>query len=189
MSPSLVALIIASLITVGLIVQLGVISLLIGAFYFLFGKKRFEILNSKLGPSGFAFGFSWNSAREPAKINKIQIRLFNPFGSPTQVEVTKEFDVKTDDFAIDLDLGPSYTTLLSAEGFDKARVEVTLFSRDSVSHHFEMKAFDFKSKLEDAKMTTDQWIEEISQEKVKNIFIQWPNLLLQNLCRRVPGRS
>lgn len=167
MNTSLIALAVASLLTIGLIVHLGILSLLVGAFYFLFGKKKFEILNSVLGPTGFAFAFSWNAAREPAKVNKIQIRLFNPFGKPTQVEVTREFDVKTDDFAIDLDLGPAYATLLSAEGFDKARVEVTLFSKEGVSHHFQMKAFDFKSKLEDARMSAEKWMEENGPQKAK----------------------
>ncbi|MCO4793446.1 MAG: ferredoxin [Bacteriovoracaceae bacterium] len=163
----MIALAVASLLTVGLIVHLGIISLLIGAFYFLFGKKKFEILNSALGPTGFAFAFSWNAAREPAKITTIRIRLFNPFGSPTQVDVTKEFDVQSDDFALDLDLGPAYAELLSAEGFDKAKIEITLFSKDCLSHHKEMKAFQFKSKLEDAKMTAEKWMLENGPQKEK----------------------
>lgn len=167
MNTSLIAFVVASLLTIGLIVHLGILSLLIGAFYFLFGKKKFEILNSGLGPTGFAFAFSWNAAREPGKIKRIQIRLFNPFGKPTQVEVTRDFDPKSDDFAIDLDLGPAYATLLSAEGFDQARVEITLFSTDGVSHHKEMKAFDFISKLEDAKMSAEKWMEEYGPKKDK----------------------
>lgn len=167
MNTSLIAFGIASLLTIGLIVHVGILSLLVGAFYFLFGKKKFEILNSGLGLTGFAFGFSWNAAREPAKIHKIQIRLFNPFGKPTQVEVTRTFDPKTDDFALDLDLGPAYAQLLSAEGFDKARVEITLFSKEGVSIHKQMKAFDFKSKLEDASMSAEKWNEENGPKKEK----------------------
>ena len=49
--------------------------------------------------------------REPAKFDQIKLRLFNPFGEPTQVEVTKQFTPQGKSFAMDMDFGKGLAVL------------------------------------------------------------------------------
>ena len=156
-SSSILALIIAILLTIGLIVKIGVISLSIGAFYFLFSKKKLTVLQTGHGANGFAFAFEWNAAREPISINQIQVKLYNPFSTPTEIEVTREFAPQKDDFGIDVDMGPGFTKLLSIAGFDDAGITIILSSKEGVTTVFNMKAFAFKSKMEDSKQTVAVW--------------------------------
>lgn len=170
MSSSILALAVSILLTLGLIVSIGAVSLLTGAFYFLFSKKKLTVLQTGHGANGFAFAYQWNASREPASFNQIRVRLFNPNGNPTQIEVTKEFPAKKDDFAVDLDMGPAFAKLLSADGFDNASVTVTLFSKDGVAVPFNMKAFDFKSKMEDSKQTVAVWEHEFGPKDPKVFY-------------------
>lgn len=168
---SLIALAIAFLLTLKLLIGVVVFNFLTGAFYFLFGKKRYEILKTQNGNNGFSFSFRWNQAQEPVKFDQVQIRLFNPFAKPTQLEVTKKFDPQGDDFAVDLDMGPGYKTLLGSNDFDKGRITLTISStRDNISHSFEMKATRFKSQLEDAKKTAQEFMEIYQPKKSKPLF-------------------
>lgn len=170
MSSSFLALAIAVLLTIGLVVKIGVISLSIGAFYFLFGKKKITILQTGHGANGLAFAYQWNAAREPISINQIQVKLNNPFGTPTEIEVTREFKPQKDNFAIDIDMGPGFANLLSADGFDEAGITITLSSKESVTTSFNMKAFTFKSKMEDSKQTVAVWELENLSEPAKVFY-------------------
>jgi ferredoxin len=169
-SSSILALAIAVLLTIGLVIKIGVISLSVGAFYFLFGKKKLTVLQTGHGANGFAFAFEWNAAREPISINQIQVRLYNPFGSPTEIEVTRELKPQKDNFGIDVDMGPGFAKLLSVDGFDDASVTITLFSKEGVTTVFNMKAFAFKSKMEDSKQTVAVWELENKSEPSKVFY-------------------
>jgi ferredoxin len=169
-SSSFLALAIAVLLTIGLVVKIGVISLSVGAFYFLFGKKKLAILQTGHGANGLAFAYQWNSTREPININQIQVKLFNPFGSPSEIEVTREFSAKKDIFGIDLDMGPGFAKLLSADGFDEAGITITLSSKEGVTTVFNMKAFAFKSKMEDSRQTVAVWELENIKKPVKVFY-------------------
>lgn len=158
MNTSLLAGGVALLLGLGLVITIGALSLLSGAFHFLFARPKLDILKSASGENGFAFGLTWNSAREPASFDKIKLRLFNPFGSPTQVEVSREFTAHGETFAEDVDMGVGMKQLLGAKGLDKASVEIEVYSnRDGLSHFFMMKAPAFKAKLEKAQMTAKEF--------------------------------
>tara|TARA_R110000868_G_scaffold248282_20_gene504728 strand:- start:1429 stop:2274 length:846 start_codon:yes stop_codon:yes gene_type:complete len=155
---SLIAGGIALLLALGLVVGLGVLSLLSGAFHFLFARPKLQILKTLHGANGFAFAFTWNAAREPAKFDTIRFRLFNPFGKVTQVDISKEFTPADDNFALDLELGKAYGEFLKADGFDKATVMIELVSsKDNVTHQFEMKGSDFSRKMLDAKLSAGEF--------------------------------
>src|SRR5690606_5220177 len=129
------------------------------------------ILKTLHGANGFAFAFTWNSAREPAKFDGIRFRLFNPFGNPTQVDVFREFDGADDNFARDLEFGPAYGAFLKAVGFDKALVQIELISnRDNVTHQFEMKGAEFLQKMTDAKLSAGEFERGISAPAAKPLY-------------------
>lgn len=158
MNTSLIAMGIAIALALGLVISLGALSLLSGAFHFLFARPKLQILRSFHGANGFAFAFTWNSAREPARFNQIKLRLFNPFGNPTQVDVSREFDAADDNFARDLELGTSYAEFTTAKGFEDALVQIELHStKDQVTHQFEMKGAEFLRKINDAKLSAGEF--------------------------------
>src|SRR3989338_1987920 len=97
---------VAIFLVINLVVGLAVLSLLFGTFETLFGKPKLSIFRFKKSGIFFVFGLKWNSAKDPAAINTIRIRLFNPYGNPTQVEVTKQFEPKKNSFAVEVDMGP-----------------------------------------------------------------------------------
>jgi len=108
------ALAVSSILVLGLLFTLAFTSLTVGALEWLFGRPRLTFLRSTLGENGLAFRFSWNSAKEEAKINLIRIRLFNPFGVPSQLEVSKEFEAHDSTFVMDLDLGMGLRKILES---------------------------------------------------------------------------
>lgn len=157
MNTTFVAMGVALILGIGLVVNLGALSLLSGALHFLFGRPKIDFLKSEYSVNGFAFAFKWDSSREPAKFNKIRLRLFNPFGSPTQVEVTREFEGRTSDFAYDLDLGNPFKEILSAKGFDEAIIQIEVSSIEGVVHQLEMKGKDFLTKIKAASMSAAEF--------------------------------
>ena len=158
MSTSLIAMGVAVFLVINLVVGLAALSLLFGTFETLFGKPRLTILRSTKSGNYFAFGFKWNSAKEPAGINIIRLRLFNPFGSPTQVEVSKQFEAKKSSFANEVDMGPGFIELLGAKNFDFADVQVEVVSsKDGVSFHFDMKGPKFRKLVSEANRTVEQF--------------------------------
>lgn len=171
MSTSMIAGGVALIAAFGLVVTLGGLSLLSGALHFLFARPRLEILKAKNKDTGFAFGFKWDSAREPATFDKVKIRLFNPFGSPTQVEISQEFRGQGSTFATEVDFGVGMRTFWDAKGLNQATVQIELTSlRDGVTQQFEMKGQQFKIKVLGAKGSVDEFNEKYKIVKEKPLF-------------------
>lgn len=171
MNTSLIAGGIAVLLTLGLVISLGALSLLSGTVHFLFAKPKLQILKTLHGANGFAFAFTWNSAQDPAKFDTIRFRLFNPFGKITQVDVSKQFEAADDNFALDLELGDSYGAFLKADGFDKATVMIELVSsKNAVTHQFEMKGSAFLNKMNNAKLSAGEFERGTAKSAGKPLF-------------------
>jgi ferredoxin len=157
---------VAILLAIGLLIGIGALSLLSGALNFLFVKPKIEILKGKFGELGFAFAFSWDQNAEPVRFDRVKIQLFNPFGSPTQLDILREFDQSGQDFARDLELGPKMKELLNAKGIEKATVEIEVSSsKDSVTHKCSMKGLVFKEKFSTAVTTVDEANEKFNVPK------------------------
>jgi ferredoxin len=158
-----IAMAVAILLGIGLLIGIGALSLLSGALNFLFIKPKIEILKSQYGEQGFAFSFVWDQNAEPVRFDRLKIQLFNPFGNPVQMEITREFEASGQDFARDLDLGPKLKDFLSAKGLDSATVEIEVSaSRESVTHHISMKGNSFKEKYTQATLTAEEMNEKFS---------------------------
>lgn len=170
MNTTFLAMGLALILAVGLVINIGILSLLSGALHFLFGRPRVEILKSELGSTGFAFAFKWDSSREPAKFNRIRLRLFNPFGNPTQVEILREFDGHTNDFAEDLDLGAPFKQLITAKNFNEALVQIEVSSIEGVCHQVEMRGSEFLVKKEKASMSAGEFNAKYKVVKEKPKF-------------------
>lgn len=152
---------VAMFLVINLVIGLGALSLLFGTFETLFGKPKLTILKPSKGANFFAFGFKWNSAKDPAAIDFVRVRLFNPFGKPTQVEITRSYEPKSRSFGEEVDLGQSFVELLGAENFDFATLQVEIASsKDGVTFQFDMKGPAFKKLLATADKTTAQFIAE-----------------------------
>lgn len=155
----------------GLVIGIGVLSLTSGGLHFLFARPGYEILKSKHGAKGFAFGFKWNSSREPVKFDVVRLRMFNPFGSPAQVDITKNFDAAESTFARDLEVGDSLEKMVNATSFADAQIEIELNSKkDGVSQYFRLKGKDLKRQLDAATETADQYNEENALNYKKPVF-------------------
>jgi len=150
----MIALGISTGLVVGLVVGLGILSLSIGAFEKIFGKAKLKVLKSSKDGEYFSFALQWNSAKEPAAIDTLRLRLFNPFGKPTQVEVSRKFDKEKDSFAREVHLGEDFPKLLNANGMEKGSVQVELASsKDGVFFQFDYLGEKFKKLLGDANKT------------------------------------
>jgi ferredoxin len=158
-STSLVAMGVASFVVINLVIGLAIMSLGLGAFESLFGKPKLTFLRPTKTGSIFAFGFKWNSAKEEASMDTVKIRLFNPFGSPTQVEVSKDFESAKSSFGREVDMGPGFIHLLGAKGFDQAMIQVEVSStKDGIVFQFDMKGLKFKQLMLSAQDTLDEFI-------------------------------
>ena len=109
MNTTLIAMVIALVLSLGLVITLGLVSLLTGAMNFLLIRPRYNILKSEK-QDGFAFSFHWNEGGEDATFDQVKIRLFSPFGHPTQIEVCQLFDGADSAFARDVSMGPGMQT-------------------------------------------------------------------------------
>jgi ferredoxin len=168
---SLIAGAIASVMAIGLVVTLGVLSLLSGGLHFLFARPRLEVLRPKNRETGFAFGFKWDSAREPAKFNRVKVELFNPFGKPTQIILSREFVPQDSTFAVDVDFGEPMREFWEAKGMRDARVVVEVAAtKEGVSHQFEMKGEQFKLKYHGAKQTLEEFNEKHTAQPSKPLY-------------------
>lgn len=171
MSTSTMAAVIALVLAIGLVVTVGVASLLTGAFHFLFARPSLVFLLPKNRETGLAFGLKWNSAREPAKFDKVKVRLFNPFGSPTQVEISREFPGQGSSFGMEVDMGEAMSMFWEAKNFDRALVQVEISSnRDGLTQQFEMRGAKFKEKFHAASITVDQFQDKHKIVKTKPLF-------------------
>lgn len=190
MSTSVIAMGVAIFLVINLVVGLAALSLLFGTFETLFGKPKLTILRSTKSGNYFSFGFKWNSAKDPAAIDTIRLRLFNPFGNPTQVEVSKNFDVKKSSFAMEVDMGPGFIELLGAKNMDIAMVQVEVAStRDGMSWHFDMKGPKFRKLASEASLTVDQYISDkkLADVKVAKSPIDIP--IRSFIADTVPGKG
>jgi len=157
---------ISVLIGVGLLVGIGALSLLSGTLNFLFVKPKLVILKSQFGDSGFAFTFTWDQSAEPVKYDQFRIQLYNPFGNPTQLDITREFDGSDVDFARDIDMGSKFKEIITAKGLENATVELQLSStKGSVTHNISMKGAKFKQMLKSAKLKIDDVSEQYVAKK------------------------
>ena len=165
---SLIAMGIASFVVLNLVVGLGVLSLLLGSFETFFGKPKLTFLRAVQPGNSFAIGFKWNSAKEPARIDLIKIRLFNPFGNPTQVEVSASFEPVNGSFAKEVNMGPDFIKLLGAQGIDKSVIQVEVSSsKDGVSFQFDMRGPKFKQMMLSSKDTVDEFIKKNKLDQIK----------------------
>ncbi len=154
MSTTYIAMIVAILMGLGLLVGIGLLSLLSGALNFLFVKPRFDFLKSEFGNSGFAFTCKWDQDAEPVRFDRIRVHLFNPFGSPTEVDITRDFNSSDIDFARDVDMGEKFKSIFSATNLEKALVEIEVIaSKDNTTHTHSLHATEFIAKIQNATKT------------------------------------
>ncbi len=164
---------IAFLVVLGLVVNLGVLSLLSGAFHFLFARPSLEILKSENGESGFAIGFRWNNAREPASFDQVKLRLFNPFAKPTQVDVSSDFTGQTSDFGVDVNLGPAFVEILNSTGLDNSTLQIEVVSKkDGITHYFNYKTRKFLEEYRAAAKSVSAFNEKYGYVKTKPVYHQ-----------------
>jgi len=156
-STTFVAMLVAIIVGVGLLVTIGALSLLSGALNFLFVKPKIEILKSKFGKEGFAFSFHWDQDAEPVRFDRVRVKLQNPFGNPSQIEVIRDFDPSGVDFVRDVEMGKPLENILSASNIEKALVEVTMIaSKDSQFHTISFKGQEFIDKFSMATVTAEE---------------------------------
>ncbi len=167
---SLLAMVVAILLALGLVIGLGVLSLTTGGLIFLFGRPRLAILKSK-SDQDFAFSFKWDAAGEPAKFDHIKIRLFNPFGKPTQIIISEDFPSANEAFARDINFGPALEKILTTKGLDQCTVQVEVSSlKDGLSHQFDMNGVKFLNKIKSSVLTADEFNEKNSSKTAKPLF-------------------
>ena len=190
MSTSLIAMGVAAFMVINLVVGLAALSLLFGTFETLFGKPKITLLRASKSGNIFAFGFKWNSAKEPAALDTIRLRLFNPFGSPTQVEVSKPFEAKKSSFAVEVDMGPGFIELLGAKGFDMATLQIEVVSsKDGVVFQFDMKGSKFKKLVFDANQTLAEYVAQKHLDVKKNSKSPIDIPMRSFIADTVPGRG
>lgn len=171
MNTTFIAMAVAILMGIGLLIGLGALSLLSGALNFLFVKPKLEILRSRLGDTGFAFSLSWDQSAEPVKYDRVRLHLFNPFGKPAQLDIQREFDGSTNDFARDIEMGSAMKELMAATNLDQATLEVEVIAtNDQTTHKISMKGSEFKIKLQNASLTADDLLEKFAVVKEKPRF-------------------
>lgn len=190
MSTSLIAMGVAIFMVLNLVIGLAILSLLFGTFETFFGKPKLTILKTSKNGHFFAFGFQWNSAKEPASMDVVRLRLFNPFGKPTQVELSQGFDGKTSSFATEVDMGPGLIELLGAQNFEFAMVQVELYSsKNGISFQFDMKGPKFKKLVSDASQTVDEFVaaHKLDQKQSAKSPIDIP--MRSFIADTVPGKG
>ena len=141
-----------------LVAAFGLLALLNGALDFFFAGPRIVLLKSR-EEGGLAFALEGGGRGGAARFDTLTVRLFNPFGSPTQREVSAGFEPAAGgSFARDVPLGPGLAELLGAEGFGKATVAVQVKAgREGVLHSFEMRGREFQRRLEAATLTATDY--------------------------------
>lgn len=190
MSVTFVSLSVSVVLTIGAIVTFVAFNFLSGGANFLFGKPRFGFLKSESGENGFSFFFRWSEDAEPMNVDYVRVRLFNPFGSPTQADVTNNFDPSRVTFGKDLDMGPGLSDLLGAKGLEKARVVVEVgSSKEGISYQFEYRGPDFMKKRRNALQTSSQWNEENQPKKTKPLFHQVSKSFIAELSPEAANKA
>jgi ferredoxin len=187
MSTTTIAMGAAAGIVGGLIGGLAVLNFAVGAVETLFGKPSLKFLKPSNNTS-FAFLFNWNSAKEPAKMDRVRVKLFNPFGNPTQLDLSKDFDSKDDSFALEVDFGPQFKDFVANKGFDKAQVEVEISSsKDGINFQFVFNGPKFKKLFLTADKTVAQVIEDMGDTTPAKPPIEIP--ARDFIADTVPGKG
>ena len=159
---------IAIMVGIGLLVGIGALSL----FHFLFVKPKIEILKSQYGDNGFAFSFLWDQELEPYQFDLLKIKLFNPFGTPVQMEITREFDSARKDFARDLNLGLKMKEFFFAKGLENSIIEIDVSStKNNITHQISMKGNTFLEKYKKATVTAEEKNQQFSTPPKKALFV------------------
>lgn len=170
-STTYLAMVVAIVIGVSLLLGIGALSLVSGALNFLFVKPRLQIIKSKHGKTGFAFICKWDQDAEPVTFDRVRVKLLNPFGSPSQVDIIKDFEGSNIDFVRDVNLGDSFNSILTATGLDKASIEVEILAtKDGLSHSQMYKANDFIKKLGESSTTIDYIDSKYEAKKEKALY-------------------
>ncbi|MDH4467484.1 MAG: ferredoxin [Bacteriovoracaceae bacterium] len=157
MSSSVIAGMVALALVVSFLVGLGVLSLFSGVFHTFLDRPKLKILKSQKYNFGFAFSFQWNGAKDPANIDTVQVRLYNPEGNPTQVEISRTFQKRKSSFAMEVDMGEKWVHLLGVQGFTQARVSIQVSaSKEGLNFEFEMSGEEFRKNINIAKFTAEQ---------------------------------
>ncbi len=159
-STTMIAMGASAAIVGGLVVGLGVLNFVVGAIETLFGQPTLVFLKPSK-PGAFAFAFKWDSSKEPAKMHRFKIRLYNPFGKPTQLEFSKDFEPIDQSFAMEIDFGESFKKFTNLEGFNKALIEIEISSfKDGLNFQFDFKGPQYKDKFLKATKTVSEYLEE-----------------------------
>lgn len=140
-------------ISLGLVLLLGLMSLLNGALHVLFVRPKLTLLKSDGGKNSLAFALSYEATGEEASFDSLSLSLYNPFGTPPHQEISRSFEEAKRDFARAVDMGPGLSEFLRPEGREASRARVTLnisSTRDGLSYSFEMTVKKFKEQLEKA---------------------------------------
>jgi ferredoxin len=165
---------IAVIMASGLVVTVVGLNFLIGGGEFFFGRPRLDFLRSRKGVNGFAFGFRWNHVKEPAKFDRIKIALYNPFGSPSQIEIQSKLNGGNSNFAEDLDLGPSMgrliKTISSPEKMDASIMLEVSSSSDGISHQYTMSVDKFLQKLGLSPFSLEEYNEKYKRRSEKPLY-------------------
>ncbi|MBP9673967.1 MAG: ferredoxin [Bacteriovoracaceae bacterium] len=166
MNPTTIALFGAFILVAGLVTALFLINLLLGGVTFVVLKPKITFLKSDIDQGKLAFFFKLNSD-EKAIFNRINIRMFNPFGTPTRLEVASDFDGAFDSFAREVNFGVGLKKLVETQGLDKAKIELEVSStKDGVVHQYLMQGSKFKEKLQAASVSFEDWQKQ-AQSKIK----------------------
>ena len=156
MNTTLIALALAVVLSLLLLVFLGLSSLFSGTLNFLFIKPRLTFLKSELGKNGFAFAFD-AATSDKVRFDSVKLRLFNPFGNPSQIEVWQNFSAGEFHFARDVDMGPGMEQILSSMNNSRATFLLEITGKDAVCYQWPLKAKQFASMLNGAVKTVSQW--------------------------------
>ncbi len=170
MNVILISFSLAIILALGLVFTIGGLSLLSGAMEFLFGKPKLYFLKTA-ADNGFAFGFRFNEDKEPAKFDTVQVRQFNPFGSPTQLEVTRPYPAQSSSFALEVDLGETFSKMKNSAGLDQSTISVILSSsKDGISYEFNFKGSAFIEKRDHSGETIEDFEKKFKPKKVKPLY-------------------
>ncbi|MBL7664691.1 MAG: ferredoxin [Bacteriovoracaceae bacterium] len=166
MSSSMIAMGVSGILVGGFLVTLAILNLVIGGVETYLGKPKLIILKAT-NKNSFAFCLRWNAAKEPAGIHRLRVKLFNPFGKPSQIELSKEFEPKDDSFVMEVDFGDAFANLMNAQGFEKSTMAVELLSdKDGVTFQFDYKSPKFKAECIAAEQTVEEFKKKYTVETV-----------------------
>ena len=168
MSLTFISMSIALVLSIVFISSVIIFNFAIGGFEFLFGNPKMTFLKTSYDTTGFAFGYSWNSEKEPASFDAVRVRLFNPFGEKKQVEVTSKLSSAKRTFARDIDFGQGFSTLIDAIQDKRSKVTVELLATKSgLVRHFTFDSKNFKKQLENANSSVDFFEKENELPELK----------------------